>query len=140
MVSFFFLAGCYRHLYAIFLFSLFSAPYFSSKTVNSEMKQFSVPFFRINSSRFNFPRRKNTQILVSNKYCIPNYNFKSLRLNFRLSFNSLEISSADFSEPKAPKDLKNYLSLLLRSRFKDFASFSSSSILLIEFNPSKRFE
>lgn len=50
--------------------SLFSAPYLSSAIVISEIKQFSLPFSFICSSRFNLPRRKNTQMLVSSKYFI----------------------------------------------------------------------
>ena len=50
--------------------SLFCAPYLSSNTVSYDIKQLSSPFSLMISSNLRWPRRKNTQILVSSKYHI----------------------------------------------------------------------
>ena len=49
-------------LWDCFGLALFSAPNLSSNTVNSDMKQFEIPFSRIISSSLSFPRRKKIKI------------------------------------------------------------------------------
>lgn len=119
--------------------SLFVAPYLSSKTVISEIKQLSRPFSLMVTSRLSLPLRKNMHVLVSSNYCIDQM-VRSFVRNFLLSFISLIISSGEEADSNPPNELKKSFSFGFLSFRIDFASLSRSSSLLTALSPSKSSE